>query len=326
MPRIDYEAIEEEWDDDVPQRRGRPNLSVEAQARIKGDETARVLGVDRGRVTVLFDHRILEARYGGTMRGEKVVVGDRVRIRPPRHETDVARVLDVLPRETVLLRTPDDTEEGERVVVANADQVVVVVGADYLEGGLGFVDRVLVAASAGGLDGAVCINKTDLQALGVDEAADRYRTIGYEVVLTSALTGEGLDGLRHLLSGCWTAFTGHSGVGKTSLFNRLVPAADREVGDLGRRGGRHTTVSSRAHPLPDVPDSWIVDTPGVRSFGLATVDPHDLADHFPELASLPEDARYDLEAGRPVPDLEIHPDRLASYRRFLSALRGGRTA
>src|SRR5690606_18122376 len=125
-----------------------------------------------------------------------------------------------------------------------ADAIAVVLAAENLEMGVRFLDRVLVAASVGGLDPIVVLNKVDLldDRTAVDEVAERYARIGCAVRRTSALTGEGMLDLEELLTGGWTAFAGHSGVGKSRLFNRIVPDADREVGEVGRYGGRHTTV------------------------------------------------------------------------------------
>ncbi|MBW3621250.1 MAG: ribosome small subunit-dependent GTPase A, partial [Actinobacteria bacterium] len=153
----------------------------------------------------------------------------------------------------------------------------------------------------------------------------RYAAAGYEVVRTSAETGEGVDELKWKLEGCWTAMTGHSGVGKSSLFNILVPDADHLVGEVGPRGGRHTTVSARALPVPGHEDTWLVDTPGVRSFGVGSLAPDELARHFPELRDLDcalDDCVHDGEPGCAIGSAEIHPARLASYRRLLSAVRG----
>jgi ribosome biogenesis GTPase / thiamine phosphate phosphatase len=226
----------------------------------------------------------------------------------------------------VLTRTGDDVVDDERVVVANADAIAVVVAAENLAMGIRFLDRVLVAASVGGLAPVLVINKLDLLAdrAPIDEVAERYQAIGVEVHRTSAVTGEGLDVLGASLTGVWTAFTGHSGVGKTSLFNQLVPEAERAVGEVGRYGGRHTTVSARAMHITAL-DAWLVDTPGVRSFGLGGLQPRDLARHFPELAALGcalDDCIHDGEPGCRLPGAAIHPERLAAYRRLLASLRG----
>ena len=330
MPRIDMDALEDEWEDEVG-RRGRPPrrevvYSPEARERIEAHDVARVVGLDRGHVDVLYEGEVVTARYAGSMRGTKVVVGDRVRVRPPRHETDAPRVLERLDRDTVLLRTGDDTDDDERVVVANADQVAVVMQADRLDETLGFLDRVLVAGSVGGLAGLVVVNKADLvdDPAALEPVLGRYRALDLPVVLTSAVTGKGLDELREELADVWTVFSGHSGVGKSSLFNVLVPHAERDVGEIGRRGGRHTTVASRAMRLPDV-EGWLVDTPGVRAFGLGAISAIELARHVPELAGLDcglDDCLHDGEPGCRIDAADIHPARLASYRRLLAAVRG----
>lgn len=330
MSRIDVEAFEDEWEDDeaAPRSRRRAPEAADDDGPI-----GRVVGLHKGWVDVVVDGEEHSAVYGGAMRGEHVVVGDRVAVRLPRHETDTARVTRRLDRETVLLRTADDTIAEERVVVANADLVVVVVAADEPERGARFADRVLVAAEAGGLDGALCVNKVDLvDAADVAEhtgaVESRYRAAGYAVVEASAKTGEGMDALRALLEGRWTVLSGHSGVGKSSVFNRLVPDAGQRVGVVGRFGGRHTTVSPLAMAIPGVAGGWLVDTPGVRSFGIAHVSPEDLAHCFPELRGVDCEmpgCLHDGEPGCAVPDLLgelIPPERYESYLRFLRVLRG----
>lgn len=326
MP-IDLDALEDEWEEDhlLPVRRSK-DLSPAARQRIDDLEVARVVGVHRGHVTIVLDGQVVEGRFAGTMRGEKAAVGDRVRVRRARHDADLPRIVEVLPRDTLLLRTGGDDLDDERVVVANVDQVVVVLAADYLDVGARFLDRVLVAASLGGLQAAICINKVDLVATrdAVAEVVDRYEAIGVESRVTSALTGEGVEELAALVTGCWTAFTGHSGVGKSSLFNRLAPGAAHAVAELGRYGGRHTTVAAWAVEVPAL-DAWLVDTPGVRSFGLGALAPEELAAHFPELAALDcalDDCIHDGEPGCVLSAASIHPERLASYRRLLASLRG----
>lgn len=348
MPRIDIEALEDEWEDDHrPEPRRNRDLSVAARARIDELDVARVVGVDRGRITVLYDGDIVEAALAGTMRGTKAAVGDRVRVRAPKHAQDRPRIVEVLDRASVLTRTADDALDEERVVVANADLVVVVLAADYLEVGSRFLDRVMVAASVGGLDTALCINKIDLLGTGsgagdgaggdvaggdgaggdvraeVETIAARYAASGAEVVVTSAATGEGIEQLRRLVAGGWTAFAGHSGVGKSSLFNHLVPGAAQAVAEIGRYGGRHTTVAAWALEAPAL-DAWIIDTPGVRSFGLGGLKPEELHHHFPELAALRcqlDDCTHTGEPGCRLPTSDIDPDRLATYERLLASLK-----
>lgn len=332
MPRIDVEAFEDEWEDDhafIEPRRRTDALSETAKQKVATHEVARVVAVDRGRIMVVFDGELLPARFAGGMRGTKVVVGDQVRITPPRDENDVARITELLDRQTWLTRTGDDAQDDERVVVANADQVVVVLTADHLEVGTRFADRVLVAASVGHLDAVLCVNKLDLvdDRGEFEEVVERYEDLEIPVRGTSAVTGEGIDELQTLLAGVWSAFSGHSGVGKSSLFNLLVPDADHAVGEIGRFGGRHTTVASKAVPIPAI-DAWLVDTPGVRSFGLGTLAPEELPKHFPELARLRcelDDCVHDGEPGCALPDAlaagRVHPARLETYRRLLAALR-----
>ncbi|MEX0831901.1 MAG: ribosome small subunit-dependent GTPase A [Nitriliruptoraceae bacterium] len=330
MPRIDIDAIEDEWDDEpefVPRSR---NLSPAARRRIDELAIARVVAIDRGRVSIVLDEtsdvQPIDATLAGTMRHEKAAVGDRVRVRPARHTSDAPRIVEVLDRETRLVRTADDGLDDARVVVANADQVVVVIAADHLQSGAGLLDRVMVAASAGGLASAVCVNKIDLvdDRSMVIELLDRYAQLGVAGVATSATTGEGIEALRALLTTQWSAFTGHSGVGKSSLFNLLVPEAFHTVADVGRYGGRHTTVASRAMRVADE-NAWLIDTPGVRSFGLGVVHPEELQQHFPELVGLPcslDDCVHDGEPGCALDDAAVYPERLVSYRRLLAALRG----
>ncbi|HEX2029496.1 MAG TPA: ribosome small subunit-dependent GTPase A [Nitriliruptorales bacterium] len=326
MPRIDLEHVEEQWEgrEEETARRPRP---ASARRDLASLPVGQVVGLHKGWVDVLLDGDELQAVYGGAMRGEPVVVGDRVRLRPPRRPNDRARVVDRLPRDSVLLRTADDLVAEERLMAANVDQVIAVVALDEGEVGARFVDRILVAAEAGGLDGAVCVNKVDLPG-DASDITGRYGRVGYPVVHTSARTGEGLDRLRDLLAGCWTVMAGHSGVGKTSLSNLLVPGLPRQVGEVGRYGGRHTTAAPRALRVPQMDDAWLVDTPGVRSFGIAHVPPDELATTFPELRDLDcalPGCLHDGEPGCAVPRLlgrAVDPARYDSYRRFLTVLQG----
>jgi ribosome biogenesis GTPase len=334
MSRIDVEALEDAWDEDaVPAARGRPQASTAARAERHRQAAARVVAVDRGRIRVVpeesDDARPVDARYGGAMRGRRVVVGDRVRI-APASGTGPARVVERLERTAVLRRTADDLDRHERVVVANADAVAVIVGLDNLTSGLRFADRVLVAATTAGIGVLLVVNKVDLLGTaGMPAATDLTAALApYEraVIATlqaSADAGEGIDALSDRLAGRWTVLTGHSGVGKSSLTNALLPGVDRETGAIGPRGGRHTTVASVALPLPR--GGWLVDTPGVRSFGLGMLDRRGIAAGFPELVGLPcvlDDCRHDGEPGCALPDADLDPVRRAAFERLTAAIEG----
>ena len=325
------DALEDEWDDDVAVGpRGRPLASPAARAERGRQRPGRVIAVDRGRIRVVLEGEAVEdaldARYGGAMRGRKVVVGDRVRVSPAQRD-EPARVVERLDRVTELARTGDDLDRNVRVLVADADAVAVIVGADNLDAGLRFADRVIVAATTGGLATVLVVNKVDLpDAEGVvrlEAALVPYARAVTRVLRVSAHTGDGLDELRALLADRWTVLTGHSGVGKTSLTNALVPESDRRTGEVGPRGGRHTTVASVALPLPD--GGWLVDTPGVRSFGLGMLDRRGVAAGFPELAGLRcalDDCRHDGEPGCRLPEADLPATRRAAFERLADAVEG----
>ena len=332
MPRIDADALADDWDDDAPvHRRGRPEPSVAARDARRRAGAARVVALDRGRATVVGEGggAPFPARYGGALRGARIAVGDRVRVAPAAGDGP-ARLVERLARTTVLRRTADDLDHRERVVAANVDLVAVVVGCDNLVAGLRFADRALVAAADGGVPALLVITKDDLvgtaggpDAATVDAALAPYAGAVEGVVRTSVAGGAGLDALRARLADGWTVLTGHSGVGKSSLVNALIPAADREVGEVGARGGRHTTVAAVALPLPG--GGMLVDTPGVRSLGLGMLDRPALARCFPELAGLRcalDDCRHAGEPGCGLPDADLHPTRRAAFERLAAALEG----
>jgi ribosome biogenesis GTPase len=256
-----------------------------------------------------------------------VVVGDRVRVvgdTSGRSDT-LARIVVIEDRTTSLRRTADDTDPTERVVVANADQLVVVTSVTDPEPALGFLDRCLVAAYAGGLEPLLCLTKTDLGS--PQPLLDRYAGLDLDAVPVSREAP--LDPLLARLDGRMSVLVGQSGVGKSTLVNRLVPDADRATGDLSRIGkGRHTSSSAVLLDLPG--GGTVIDTPGIRSLGLAHVTTDDVLAAFDDLeeASLAcpplcghtaEDPDCALDAwaaaGPPA-----RAERLASLRRLLDAV------
>jgi ribosome biogenesis GTPase len=215
-----------------------------------------------------------------------VVVGDRVRlVGDTSGRTDsLARIVTIQERTTSLRRTADDTDPTERVVVANADLLVIVTSITDPEPALGFLDRCLVAAYAGGLEPLLCLTKNDLAS--AQPLLDRYAGLRLDAVPMSREMP--LDDLLDRLRDRMSVFVGQSGVGKSTLVNRLVPDALRAVGDVSKIGkGRHTSSSAVLFDLPG--GGTVIDTPGIRSFGLAHVTAGDVLSSFDEMADVAAD-------------------------------------
>ncbi|MBC3193724.1 ribosome small subunit-dependent GTPase A [Pseudonocardia sp. C8] len=336
MPRRrDVHALDES---DVRVRPGRRGSRPRSKLRpAHADATrAMVTAVDRGRWTCAPgadpDRPPVIAMRARELGRTPVVVGDRVDlVGDLSGEPDtLARIVRVAERDTVLRRTADDTDPFERVVVANAERLVVVTSVADPAPRTGFVDRCLVAAYAGGLEPVLCLTKSDLA--DPEPFAAQYRDLGVPLVVTGRSTAgppAGLDALRAELSGRLCALVGHSGVGKSTLVNELVPAADQAVGRLSGIGkGRHTTTAALAFPHAD---GWVVDTPGIRSFGLAHVGADDVVAAFGDLAEAIDDCPRGCGHLGPPADPECALDdlvcagalgagRLEALRRILVAL------
>jgi ribosome biogenesis GTPase len=313
-------------EDDVRVRPGRGSRP-RTKDRPRHDDAAEgfVVAVDRGRYSTLVDGRLITAMKARELGRKGVVVGDRVAlVGDLTGEPDaLARVVRVEPRASVLRRTADDTDPVERVVVANADQLAIVTALADPEPRPRLIDRCLVAAYDSGLRPLLVLTKPDLAPADALAAAYAPLDVGHVIVQR----GESLDDLRSLLDGRVTVLVGHSGVGKSTLVNALVPEARRAVGGVnvvtGR--GRHTSTSVIALPLPDTA-GWVIDTPGIRSFGLAHVDPARVVAAFPDLAAgtdqCPRSCSHDEpECGLDAWVAEGHatPERLESLRRVLRA-------
>jgi ribosome biogenesis GTPase len=286
--------------------------------------TGRVLAVDRGRYGVLIggvDVTAMRARELGRM---QLVVGDRVGVvgdLSGRPDT-LARIVRMDERETVLRRTADDNDPQERVIVANADQLVIVSALADPDPSYGFIDRCLVAALTAGIEPLLCLTKSDLAQ--PDAVIENYDVLDVPAIVTQR--GAPLDELHEHLVGHESVFVGHSGVGKSTLINSLVPTAYRATGVVSAIGkGRHTSSSVVALRLPD-DEGWVIDTPGVRSFGLAHVTADDLLWAFPDLEDgatqcLPGCDHLSAATGchldQWVAEGHSTPARLAAFRRLL---------
>ena len=289
---------------------------------------AMVVTVDRGRWGCVLDRdpaQPVTAMRARELGRTPIVVGDNVDLvgdlsgRPDA----LARIVRRGPRRTVLRRTADDTDSTERVVVANADQLLMVVALADPPPRTGLVDRALIAAYAGGLTPILCLTKTDLAP--PEPFAEQFADL--DLTVTTAGRDDPLDVVAPLLEGNVTVLLGHSGVGKSTLVNRLVPEADRAVGDVTGVGkGRHTSSQSVAFPLTG--SGWVIDTPGIRSFGLAHIEPDDVLLAFSDLADVIKNCPRGCGHLGPPADPECALDslqgpaarRVAAARRLLALL------
>lgn len=295
----DVDDDEPEFDESDVRVRPNPKANRPRTKRRPAHEDARiarVLGVDRGRYTVLVDEDDADERTVLTARARElrktpIVTGDRARVVGDVSGADgtLARIVGIEERTSLLRRSADDTDQVERIIVANADQMLIVVAAADPEPRARLVDRYLVAALDAGIRPLMVVTKTDL----ADPADFLTHFTGLDLeVFTSARGEMPVERIGRSLTGHSTVFVGHSGVGKSTLVNALVPGADRATGHVnevtGR--GRHTsssTVSLRYRSAEGT--GWVIDTPGVRSFGLGHVDTANILRAFTDLDRIAQD-------------------------------------
>ncbi len=295
----------------------------------------RVVEVSSGSCRVSIRDEVLLCGYRGTLRDEisgqlnLVAAGDEVLV--STQGVQFGTVESILPRRSALTRPEVHYGHLEQVIAANIDQLLIV--ASWREPALWpeLLDRYLIAAQRYNLEPIICVNKVDLAEEGTDPRDELlpYDQAGYQVILTSVLSGEGIERLRTVLSGRTTALAGLSGVGKSSLLSAAFPGLDLKISSVSdrRHEGRHTTTQATLHRIGD--GGFVVDTPGIREFGLSRLAQRELAGYYPELAPIASECQYAnclhvheqgcaVRAG--VREGRISRMRYTNYRKILASL------
>ena len=273
----------------------------------------------------LFDCKVKgNFRIKGIRSTNPVAVGDRVTV-----NTD-GWIVDIEDRRNYIIRKSINLSKQSHIIAANVDQALLIVTVNYPQTSTTFIDRFLASAEAYRVPVILVFNKTDL--LDADEARYQqmlvtlYETIGYQCLQVSAETGEGVDALKALLPGKITLLSGNSGVGKSTLINRLVPGVNLRTAEISdaHNAGQHTTTFSEMIPLEG--GGWAMDTPGIKGFGTFDMEPEELTSYFKEIFHFSKDCRFSNcththEPGCAVlKALEDHYISQSRYQSYLSML------
>jgi ribosome biogenesis GTPase len=325
VEKVAFQAAETEADDEAVQ-----TANVEGQKGV-------VIEVSSGLCQIDLGDAVLPCRIPGRLKAAEqtftnvVAVGDEVLV--SEDGTGSGLVEAVLPRRSVLARPDVFYSHLRQVIVANADQLLIVSSwrepAIWLE----LIDRYLITAERSHLPVVICVNKMDLveDAAECQQTLQPYLALGHQVIVTSALTGEGIDELRAVLQNRTTVLAGLSGVGKSTLLTVIQPSLQLRVGDVSekRREGRHTTTQTTLLKLED--GGTVIDTPGIREFGLSGLRQPELIDFFPEMAALASDCRFhncthlyepDCAVQAALGNGKIATSRYHSYRQIFETLPG----
>ncbi|MBX7142635.1 MAG: ribosome small subunit-dependent GTPase A [Chitinophagales bacterium] len=247
----------------------------------------------------LEDGRHLQARVKGKLRlvdrrtTNPVIIGDRVLIESENHDAVIA---EVLPRDNYIIRQSSRHRAAEHIIACNLDQAFLMATITQPRTSSGFIDRFLVTATAYHVPTVIVFNKLDLydgkELRTLDEWKQLYDAIGYRVVATSVVTNTGVEEVKAMMTNKTSLLAGHSGVGKSTLINKIVPELNLKIGELSgyHEKGRHTTTFAEMHELPF--GGFIIDTPGMKEFGILDFEVSEVSQYFPEMAERLHHCRF----------------------------------
>lgn len=287
--------------------------------------------------TVLYEGRRINCVLRGRMRREKsvrqysdpVAVGDLARIELDREGTGA--ISEILPRKNAFSRKEKGRNRKEDVIASNLDRIIIIQSFDNPRLNLRFVDRLSVRARKDGIPMLLCINKRDLAAKGdITRVMEYYDNAPIDLALVSARTGRGMADFGRFIAGSTSLLVGYSGVGKTSILNRLYPDLDLRVSEISESTGKGRHTTTNVEMLCSSDGTRIVDTPGLREFGLVDIDPETAGDYFYEFGELARECAFrpcshdhepDCAVKRMLEEGRIHEDRYISYLNILQSLR-----
>lgn len=267
-------------------------------------------------------------RLKGIRSTNPVAVGDRVEI--IRNQEGTAFIKSICDRKNYIIRKSSNLSKQSHIIAANVDQAFLIVTVDYPQTSTTFIDRFLASAEAYNVPVTIIFNKVDLfkgdEERYLDMMVNLYETVGYTCLKVSAETEEGLQQLLPLLEGKITLFSGNSGVGKSTLLNKIVPGAELRTAEISdaHNTGMHTTTFSEMLSLGD--GGWVIDTPGIKGFGTFNMEPEEICGYFKEIFRFSKDCRFSNcththEPGcavrQAVEDHYIAESRYASYLSML---------
>lgn len=245
----------------------------------------------------ILDCRIVgKLRLKGMKSTNPVAVGDRVLIETMDEEENQGKILKLLDRKNYIIRKSVNLSKQTQILAANLDQALLIATLEYPKTHLRFIDRFAVSAEAYDIPFVLVFNKIDLYNEDLKDEMEFlrfvYQDAGYKVLEVSAETGEGLSELQALLQNKTSLLSGHSGVGKSTLVNKLEPSLDLKTKSISQahEQGQHTTTFAEMHRLSF--GGYLIDSPGIRGFGLVDMDPQELSDYFPEIFRLKEDCKF----------------------------------